>query len=176
MSVNIGGRIETKRTPESDEDQNQLFRKLYWAVPFAGAGIINGKRVITNPDIVPKPGTDGLASYYGKGFRTRTTNVLNFDFALNQKLDFITKGLSLKLKGAYNSSYSNTKKGSSSAAYYVPLVDDDGAITYRKEGSDTQMSYSDGDFGKARDWYMELALNYILVELILISPLDMSVW
>lgn len=22
------------------------------------------------------------------------------------------------------------------------------------------MSYSDGDFGKARDWYMELALNY----------------
>lgn len=160
LSVNIGGRIETKRTPESDEDQNQLFRKLYWAVPFAGAGIINGKRVITNPDIVPKPGTDGLASYYGKGFRTRTTNVLNVDLALNQKLDFITKGLSLKLKGAYNSSYSNTKKGSSSAAYYVPLVDDDGAITYRKEGSDTQMSYSDGDFGKARDWYMELALNY----------------
>ena len=160
LSVNIGGRIETKRTPESDEDQNQLFRKLYWAVPFAGAGIINGKRVITNPDIVPKPGTDGLASYYGKGFRTRTTNVLNVDLALNQKLDFITKGLSLKLKGAYNSSYSNTKKGSSSAAYSVPLVDDDGAITYRKEGSDTQMSYSDGDFGKARDWYMELALNY----------------
>nr|WP_320995532.1 TonB-dependent receptor [Bacteroides intestinalis] len=160
LSVNIGGRIETKRTPESDEDQNQLFRKLYWAVPFAGAGIINGKRVITNPDIVPKPGTDGLASYYGKGFRTRTTNVLNVDLALNQKLDFITKGLSLKLKGAYNSSYSNTKKGSSSAAYYVSLVDDDGAITYRKEGSDTQMSYSDGDFGKARDWYMELALNY----------------
>ena len=86
LSVNIGGRIETKRTPESDEDQNQLFRKLYWAVPFAGAGIINGKRVITNPDIVPKPGTDGLASYYGKGFRTRTTNVLNVDLALNQKL------------------------------------------------------------------------------------------
>lgn len=160
LSVNIGGRIETKRTPESDEDQNQLFRKLYWAVPFAGAGIVDGKRVVTNPDIVPRPGTDGLASYYGKGFRTRTTNVLNVDLALNQKLDFITKGLSLKLKGAYNSSYSNTKKGTSSAAYYVPLVDDNGAITYRKEGSDTQMSYSDGDFGKARDWYMELALNY----------------
>lgn len=160
LSVNIGGRIETKRTPESDEDQNQLFRKLYWAVPFAGAGVVDGKRVITNSDLIPRPGTDGLASYYGKGFRTKTTNVLNVDLALNQKLDFITKGLSLKLKGAYNSSYSNIKKGTSSAAYYVPLVDGTGAITYRKEGSDTQMSYSDGDFGKARDWYMELALNY----------------
>ena len=73
LSVNIGGRIETKRTPESDEDQNQLFRKLYWAVPFAGAGIVDGKRVVTNSDIVPRPGTDGLASYYGKGFRTRGT-------------------------------------------------------------------------------------------------------
>ena len=29
LSVNIGGRIETKSTPESDEDQHQLFRKLY---------------------------------------------------------------------------------------------------------------------------------------------------
>lgn len=43
LSVNIGGRVETKRTPESGEDQNQLFRKLYWAVPFAGAGIVDGK-------------------------------------------------------------------------------------------------------------------------------------
>lgn len=77
LSVNIGGRIETKRTPESDEDQNQLFRKLYWAVPFAGAGVVDGKRVITNSDLIPRPGTDGLASYYGKGFRTKTTNVLN---------------------------------------------------------------------------------------------------
>ena len=90
LSVNIGGRIETKRTPESDEDQNQLFRKLYWAVPFAGAGVVDGKRVITNSDLIPRPGTDGLASYYGKGFRTKTTNVLNVDLALNQKLDFIS--------------------------------------------------------------------------------------
>ena len=83
------------------------------------------------------------------------------------------------------------------AAYYVPLVDGTGAITYRKEGSDTQMSYSDGDFGKARDWYMELALNYnrkfgdhnvsalalynqskniILEVIILIFRQDMLVW
>lgn len=42
LSVNIGGRVEVKRTPESTEDQNQLFRHLYWAVPFASAGIVNG--------------------------------------------------------------------------------------------------------------------------------------
>ena len=39
-------------------------------------------------------GSDGLNSYYGKGFRSTTTNVLNVDLVLDQKLDFITKGLS----------------------------------------------------------------------------------
>ncbi len=160
LSVNIGGRIDTKRTPESGEDQNQLFRKLYWAVPFAGAGIVNGQRVVSNGDYLPFTGSDGLASYYGKGFRSKTTNVLNVDIALNQKLDFITKGLSVKLKGAYNSEYSNVKKASSSIAYYTPVISENGSVSLRKNGSDSQLNYSDGDFGKGRNWYMELALNY----------------
>lgn len=162
LSVNIGGRVESKRTPESGEDQNQLFRKLYWAVPFASAGIVDGKYIKTNADYVTKPGADGLESYYGKGFRNQTTNVLNLDldFFLDQKLDFITKGLSIKLKGSYNSSYSTTKIASSSVATYTPVVDDKGAITYKKSGSDSQTSYREGDYGKGRDWYMELALNY----------------
>jgi TonB-linked SusC/RagA family outer membrane protein len=162
LSVNIGGRVETKRTPESGEDQNQLFRKLYWAVPFAGAGIVDGKRIVSNPDYLPFTGTDGLSSYYGKGFRTTTTNVLNLDLALAQKLDFITKGLSLKLKGSYNSEYSNKKIASSSKAFYTPVLQEDGTIAYRKNGSDSQLNYSEPDdqFGKARNWYMELAFNY----------------
>lgn len=160
LSVNIGGRVESKRTPESGEDQNQLFRKLYWAVPFASAGIVDGKYIKTNADYVTKPGADGLESYYGKGFRNQTTNVLNLDLVLDQKLDFITKGLSIKLKGSYNSSYSTTKIASSSVATYTPVVDDKGAITYKKSGSDSQTSYREGEYGKGRDWYMELALNY----------------
>lgn len=160
LSVNVGGRISTKRTPESGEDQNQLFRKLYWAVPFAGAGIINGKRVVSNPDYLPFTGDDGLKYYYGKGFRSVTTNVLNADLILDQKLDFITKGLSLKLKGSYNTSYSTQKIASSSLAYYTPVEMSDGTIGYRKDGSNTQLSYASGDAGKYRDWYMELALSY----------------
>lgn len=161
LSVNIGGRVENKRTPESGESQDQLFRKLYWAVPFAGAGIVNGQRIISNKEYLPFTGVDGLSSYYGKGFRTRNTNVLNVDLAVNQKLDFITKGLSIKLKGAYNSEYSTTKVASSSMAYYEPVIDSKGAISLRKSGSNSQLSYEDKDFGKGRDWYMELALNYV---------------
>ena len=160
LSVNIGGRLENKRTPESGQDQNQLFRQLYWAVPFASAGIVDGKYIKTNPDYVPSPGADGLNSYYGKGFRSTSTNVLNLDLVLDQKLDFITKGLSIKLKGSYNSSYSTSKVASSSVAQYTPVPDGQGGLNYQVSGSNSQTSYSNSNSGKARDWYMELALNY----------------
>lgn len=84
------------------------------------------------------------------------------DLVLDQKLDFITKGLSFKLKGSYNTSYWTQKIASSSMAVYTPVLHDDGSIGYRKSGSDSQLSYSrnsNGE-GKSRDWYMEAALNY----------------
>lgn len=84
------------------------------------------------------------------------------DLVLDQKLDFITKGLSFKLKGSYNTSYWTQKIASSSMAVYTPVLHDDGSIGYRKSGSDSLLSYSrnsNGE-GKSRDWYMEAALNY----------------
>lgn len=162
LSVNIGGRTESKRTPESGEDQNQLFRKLYWAVPFAGAGIVDGKYVVSNTDDLPFTGSTGLESYYGKGARHKVTHVLNIDLALNQKLDFITKGLSARLKGAYNTDYSTTKVSSASVARYTPVLMQDGSVAYRKSGSDSELNYWEDTnaFGKGRNWYMELGINY----------------
>ena len=154
IKLNIGGRVEVKRTPESGEDQNQLFRKLYWAVPFAGAGVIDGKRVVSNSDYLPFTGTDGLASYYGKGFRQTTTNVLNVDLELQQKLDFLTKGLKFRLKGSYNSSAWTGKGASSALPYYTPVPQEDGSIGYRKNGTLSKTSYY------ATDWYMEAAFDY----------------
>ena len=160
IKLNIGGRVEVKRTPESGEDQNQLFRKLYWAVPFAGAGVIDGKRVVSNSDYLPFTGTDGLASYYGKGFRQTTTNVLNVDLELQQKLDFLTKGLKFRLKGSYNSSAWTGKGASSALPYYTPVPQEDGSIGYRKNGTLSKTSYYATGTGKARDWYMEAAFDY----------------
>ena len=160
IKLNIGGRVEVKRTPESGEDQNQLFRKLYWAVPFAGAGVIDGKRVVSNSDYLPFTGTDGLASYYGKGFPQTTTNVLNVDLELQQKLDFLTKGLKFRLKGSYNSSAWTGKGASSALPYYTPVPQEDGSIGYRKNGTLSKTSYYATGTGKARDWYMEAAFDY----------------
>ena len=40
ISVNLGGRVDTKNTPYSGEDNNQLFRKLYWATPLDRKSVV----------------------------------------------------------------------------------------------------------------------------------------
>lgn len=163
ISVNLGGRVDTKNTPYSGEDNNQLFRHLYWATPFSSPGIVNGKYVMASTDYdsdnMPFIGASGLGAYYGLGYMSKNTNTLNADVVLNQKLDMITKGLSFKLKGSYNSDYSVTKQRGASAAYYTPVTQPDGTLEYRKHGNDTQLGYSEG-FGKGRNWYFETSLNY----------------
>ncbi len=163
LSVNIGGRVDNKNTPYSGEDNNQLFRHLYWATPFSSPGIVDGKYVMsaTNYDDYQLPfvGASGLGAYYGLGYMASSTNTLNADIILNQKLDFITEGLSLKIKGSYNSDYTVTKQRSSSAATYNPVLQPDGSIEYRKNGSNSQLGYGEA-FGKGRNWYMEASLDY----------------
>lgn len=163
LSVNIGGRVDTKNTPYSGEDNNQLFRHLYWATPFSSPGIIDGRYVMTSTDYddyqLPFVGASGLGAYYGLGYMSRCTNTLNADIALEQKLDFITKGLSFKLKGSYNSDYYVTKNRGASVANYNPVLQSDGTIAYRKNGNDTQLGYSES-FGKGRNWYFETSFNY----------------
>lgn len=158
LSVNLGGNTSTRTTPISNEDQNQLFRQLYWATPFGGAGIINGKRVVSNSDYIPSPGVDGLSPYYGKGYNRRNVNDLNVDISLRQKLDFVTKGLSFKLKGSYNSSYTQLKSRGTSIAFYTP-VETNGTIEYRKSGDDGELGYGES-YSQGRNWYAETSLNY----------------
>ncbi|WP_461641989.1 SusC/RagA family TonB-linked outer membrane protein [Labilibaculum euxinus] len=159
LTLNLGGRIEDKNTPISNEDQNQLFRQLYWATPFGGAGIVDGKRVVTNTDYLPDAGSDGLSPYYGKGFNAKSTNVLNVDLALKQELDFVTEGLFFKVKGSYNSTFYHTKTRSSSTPFYTPIKTSDGGIEYKKSGDDAELNYGES-FDKGRNWYAEASINY----------------
>jgi TonB-linked SusC/RagA family outer membrane protein len=159
LQLSMGGRLEDKNSPIESEDMNQLFRHLYWSTPFSGPGIVDGKWIKTNSDYINGPGADGLQYYYGRGFTSRSTNVLSVDVALEQKLDVITQGLSAKIKGAYNTDYWHQKQRSSSIPYYTPVKMADGSIEYMKSGDDTQLGYSESS-GRNRNWYAEANLFY----------------
>ena len=88
--------------------EDGLFSLINMAQPFNSPGIIDGKLVTINPGKYEGilMNNNALARYYGQGYDRNTSNTMNMDLSLTQKLDFITKGLSVEVKGAYNTSYS----------------------------------------------------------------------
>ena len=164
MKINLGGRVNNKRSPNYEGGSNItfLFRDIYWATPFSGAGIIDGKWIVPDSKKIatlPAETRDALYPYYGKGYNTNDGNMLSFDFLLEQKLDFLTKGLKAHFKGAYNSGVNHMKFRGGQLPSYEAILQDDGSIRLKKNGDKVGLGY-DESFGKSRDWYAETALNY----------------
>ena len=177
LKVNIGGHVGAKREPRTDE----LWRKVLWSTPFSSPGIVDGKlisNIYSNRYISIGERSCPLDYYYNYGYNVDTDNVLNLDLALEQKLDFITPGLSMNIKGAYNTNYnvkaSRTPSGADSMCtpIYLGSIETPGmdfwdprfdrTIVYQTvgvSGLHEQMSYGE-EVGRGRNWYGEFSLNY----------------
>ena len=168
VGVTVGGRVGVTNQPNAKDGMDQLFRLIYWSVPFSGPGIVDNKYVLSSDYYIPDNKKDGLDPFYGRGYTNRLNNTLNFDIDLEQKLDFALKGLKFRTKISYDTNYSHAKVRNSSVAHYEPYfrrdldpnaAADDRSIVYRKIGSDGNLGYNE-NYGKGRKWYFEAGLNY----------------
>ena len=186
LSFNVAGNVSNADKPYTGSGAAGLIKQIYYATPFSSPGLVDNKLVYCTTDYddqkLPFVGNAGMG-YYGNGFMQTNINKIQMDLVLDQKLDFITKGLSFKAKGSYNSAYTINKQGKSVVASFNPLIqyekDDQGQfildaegnkkiilnadgtpyIVYRQNGNDTDPSYSASQ-AKARDWYLEGSFNY----------------
>lgn len=181
MSINVGGISETYYEPVIGNNDN-LWRVILYSQPFSSPGIMDGKIVVPSvryyPNIYSSGLTTGYASYYGLGYTQKTSNTLNIDLQLTQKLDMVTKGLSVQVKGAYNSKFMAQKSWRGMAekvnAIYRGSLETEGSavdmndptfdrtIVYQlvQEGQSLQYNGEDYQSGKARDWYLEASIRY----------------
>lgn len=165
MKINLGGYLSSQRQPNYNNgtytDISYLYDNIYAAVPFSGAGLVDGRWVTSSKTIYGAFGTlnDALGAYYGKGYNTTTGNTLNFDFQLEQKLNFITKGLKLHVKGAYNSGVTYNKRREGRVDCYEPFIGSNGETLLKKNQERTTLGFSQST-GMSRNWYLEAALNY----------------
>ena len=171
ISVNIAGNVGMTYHPYNGQtDATSVINAAYVATPFSSPGIIDGRYISTSTqyedcglDQLPFLGSSGIA-YFGNasspgGFKQRTVNKLQFDLSLKQKLDFVTKGLSFRIKGSYNGSYTYEKTGSAKKATYEPVLQEDGTYLYKKSGNEEPLTYGHST-GRGRNWYFETGLNY----------------
>lgn len=167
LSINLGGRVENKRTIGGSGGEEYIFEQLMGTQPFAGAGIVDGRWVTSNLLYYDLSGTegsmlgsDGLGSFYGQGYKTTTTNVLNADLVYKLKLDVLTKGLDLRIKASYNSTYNHVKdRTNGQPAKFIPYLDADGNIVYQRGGDYWNLGYNESSWPN-RDWYLEASFNY----------------
>lgn len=148
--------------------RTETWWKLYWGSPFGGAGIDNKGRVIdTGNYYIPGPKKDPIQDVYGNGYNRKNRIALNLALSGTQELNFITKGLSFRLKGAYNIYYTRNIFHSASVPIYEPFfktdVDPsatgDSTIVFKKRDTFKPLHYSEG-YNRDRDWYLEARLSY----------------
>lgn len=178
MKMNIGGNLGKTQEPLTIEGvKNAWVVTQIWSHPFSGPGFINGVRTLIPKGFIPVSDTmrDGMFAFYGQGYKQNYKTTLNLDVDITQKLDFLTKGLSASIKGAYDNNFNllKTRKGGSvesQIVYYQSYFDTNGTMPqtdpdYDKthifvpNGSDTPLSYAESQ-GRGQKWYIEGRINY----------------
>lgn len=171
LKFNMGGIVGNKREPTQS-----IWQQFSWSQPFSSPGIIDGKKVMIQPTRFPGISMENqvLDKYYGSGYKRQLSNNMTFDLNLVQKLDFIAKGLSVDIKGSYNTDYSYIKQVNGHVETYIPFykseVDGSGlsqndsefdkTVVYRVSGQNMMKTYGDGNRTRGRDWYIEGSIRY----------------
>ncbi len=162
LKINLGGRLEDTKEPNT---KSNLFTFLTRVTPFGGAGLYDGKWIHTSPDNIgwdkgALENADPFECFFGKRYNQRIYNEINLDLSLQQKLDFLTKGLSLNIKGSYNSGYTHRKNRYKEIPYYTAHRDPEtNELFFRKFREESQL-YFEESTDRGRNWYLEGSLNY----------------
>ena len=177
MKFNISGVIGNTREPLASDRDNIWMLTMLWAHPTASPGIVNGMPVtVVSYDALPDGLTkwNGWEYYYWSGYQNKFKTTLNMDLTITQRLDFLTQGLSVSVKGSFDTSMALTKKRTGSGGYhqtieYQSWADNSGLDmsdpafdrTYLPviSGSEPTLSYSEST-DDDKSWYLEASINY----------------
>ena len=186
LKIGLGGIVGQKHEPVpagstgNTAGNRGIFQMMNITQPMATPGVIDGQLILNDRNKYSPILMDNVAlsMIYDAGYRDMISNTMNMDFTLTQKLDFVTKGLSIEAKGAYNTSdsYERIRGGASEAytPYYQsflegmhtevdhPLDTDTNYnknIVYKISGEKKARSFSERKT-RARDWYTEASLRY----------------
>ena len=169
LSVNVAGKMAYRnKSLDSDNPFNRIMTESTSDHPVKYSDGYWGDYEEKNP----------VANMNLAGANLRKTFQGWYDASLEQKLDFITPGLSMNIKGAYNTNYnvkaSRTPSGADSMCtpIYLGSIETPGmdfwdprfdrTIVYQTDGVSglhEQMSYGE-EVGRGRNWYGEFSLNY----------------
>ena len=102
LTFNVSGIVSNDNKPLTSQGASGMIRNYYQATPFYSPGIVDGRMIYAALDYtdltLPFVGASNPLEYLQKGSYGTNLNKLQSDLQLSQKLDFVTPGLSFRLK------------------------------------------------------------------------------
>ena len=163
VNFQLGGYTSVRNSSqitESDAGANTtLFSQVLVSAPNATIGMYDGK-IIT----LDRSGNKNALQSLAQGFVDYSDNSLNINMGINQRMDMIIKGLSVRGKIAFDNFYDRRRIFNRVPNTYTPLkVTQNGveSVVFRQNGevSDIVTGPSTG-YARSRQIYMDLALEY----------------
>ena len=164
VNFQLGGYSSVRHSSKGTESSTgglQIFNRLLDSAPTATVGIWEGKLITLDRSGV---GRNAISETLANGFVDYMDNSLNINLGINQTLDMITKGLSVRAKIAYDNFYDRRRIFDRNVVTYTPLkVMDNGVETtvLRQNGEKADVV---GDpataFNRSRQFYMDWAVEY----------------
>lgn len=169
LKLGIGGVVGDRQEPTN----TSIWKQLSISQPFSSPGLIDGIPMTSQSRYQGIMYVDPFTGTYGKGHSRTLDNTMNLDLYLVQKLDFITKGLSVEARGSYNTNYSVKTTRTGNVEIYTPYFESelDGSglnigdpnfnenIVYRINGTNSKPGWEQAT-GRGRNWYFEASARY----------------
>ena len=161
ISVDIGSQFEQITGMNNDAYMYQ--KRILWSNPVTTPAMIDGKFVV--PYSAPNSQNNVLYEIASIDFYVTNKSSLNSSIKATHKLDFITKGLAVNARVAYDSYFSSRSGGGSYTPQLYRMTPNPNGDKLdpllSKMNEDSSPSYwSDWYNGKWRKIYAEASLNY----------------
>ncbi len=161
ISVDIGTNFE--KITGMNNDTHMWQKRIMWSNPVTTPGYIDGKFVLpyTNTNVA----NNVMYEIANNDFNVTNNSTLNSSIKASHKLDFITEGLSVNARIAYDSYFSSRSGGGSHTPQLYRLTPNpEGDLLnpiIEKMHEESSLSYwSDWYNGKWRKIYAEASFNY----------------
>jgi len=164
VNIQLGGNSSLRNSSKGVEGltSGNIFGQLFSSAPTATVGQWDGKLIVLD-----RSGSRNALEMLANGAVDKLDNNFNFNLGINQKLDMITKGLSVRSKIAYDSYYGRQRVYNTNSVTYTPVrlavvaPDTIGQIVLRP-GGDVANTVGDPSvaFDRSVQSYIDLGLDY----------------
>lgn len=162
LSVDISGQYSNRQNPGATTDQ--IFKNLLRYAPNQFPLIFSDGTLSEHP--LFNNYKDGTCNPYNQlnnlGYSKTWQAAIQSGITLDQKLDFITKGLNIKLKGSFDANFNSTSTRNNDPTSYKMTLNDAGEREYVQvhAGTDKLTTLDGGAFTGVKKIYLEASLNY----------------